>query len=300
MPSASSRCAISPATLASPSITGMMGWPAPASVKPAADIPHGTAARCVPAAVAARGSPAAGPGRAGGGGDGRRERVAEQVRARALAQPVDDLLATAGVAAAGAAQRLAQRAGDDVDPAHHIAVFVRAAAGGTDEPDGMRVVDHHHCVVTLGEVADGRQVRDHTVHREHAVGGDEPVAGAGRVAQALLELHHVVAIVEVVVAHALRLAEADAVDDAGVVQAVADDAILLVEDGLEQAAVGVEARRVEDGVVGAQERTERGLQLLVHGLRAADEPHRRHAVAVARRVRAWAASMSAGWSASPR
>ena len=66
-----------------------------------------------------------------------------------------------------------------------------------------------------------------------------------------------------------------------------DDRVLLAEQRLEQAAVGVEARGVEDGVLGAEEPAKRRLQLLVHGLRAADEAHRRHAeaVAVERRVR---------------
>ena len=64
------------------------------------------------------------------------------------------------------------------------------------------------------------------------------------------------------------------------VQRIGDHRVLLVEDGLEQTAVGVEARRVEDRVVGAEERRQPRLQLLVHGLRAADETHRGHAVAV--------------------
>ena len=51
--------------------------------------------------------------------------------------------------------------------------------------------------------------------------------------------------------------------------------------GLEQSAVGVPARGIEDGVLGAEEARQRGFELLVHGLRAADEAHRRHAVAVA-------------------
>ena len=49
-------------------------------------------------------------------GDDRRNAVREQVGARALAQPLDDFLARGDVAAAGAAQRLAERAGQDVDP----------------------------------------------------------------------------------------------------------------------------------------------------------------------------------------
>ena len=43
------------------------------------------------------------------------------------------------------------------------------------------------------------------------------------------------------VAVALGLAQADAVDDRGVVQLVGDDRVVLAEQRLEQAAVGIEA-----------------------------------------------------------
>ena len=58
------------------------------------------------------------------------------------------------VAAAGTPQRLAQRAGDDVDPAHHVAIFVRSPAGLAHEADGVRIVDHHQGVVFVCQVAD--------------------------------------------------------------------------------------------------------------------------------------------------
>jgi hypothetical protein len=63
--------------------------------------------------------------------------------------------------------------------------------------------------------------------------------------------------VAVLVAVALGLAEPHAVDDAGVVELVADDGVLGAEQGFEQAAVGVEAGRVEDGVLGAEELADR-------------------------------------------
>ena len=147
------------------------------------------------------------------------QRVGEQVRPAALAQQVDDFLSPAGVAAAGAAQGLAQRAGDDVHAAHHAVIFVRAAAVLAHEADGVRVVDHHQRVVLVGQVADARQVGDDAVHGEHAVGGDEAEPGVGR----LLELRFQVGHVVVLVAEALGLAEPHAVDDAGVVQFVGDD-----------------------------------------------------------------------------
>src|SRR5207245_4467284 len=48
----------------------------------------------------------------------------------------------------------------------------------------------------------------------------------------------------------------------------------------ERAALGVEAARIENGVVGAKKRAERRLQLLVHVLRATDEAYRCHTEAV--------------------
>ena len=230
----------------------MIGWPAPASVKPSL-----------------RPSPARKQRRIGvepraqrvavvdqvedlqrGGGNDRRQRVGEQIGPRALAQPLDDLGLRRGVAARGAAERLAERAGDDVDAALDAAMLGRAAAMSADEADRVAVVDHHHGVVLLGEVADAAEIGDDAVHREHAVGGDQPEARAGGLLQLGLEVGHVV----VGVAEALGLAEPHAVDDRGVVERVGDDRVLLAEQRLEQAAIGVEAGGIEDRVLHAEER----------------------------------------------
>src|SRR5690606_26655500 len=58
------------------------------------------------------------------------------------------------------------------------------------------------------------------------------------------------------------------------------DGVLGPEQGLEQAAIGVEAGREQDGVVLVEELCDRLLQLPVDGLRAADEAHGGHAEAV--------------------
>ena len=146
----------------------------------------------------------------------------------------------------------------------------------THEAGGVRIVDHDEGVVLLGEVADRAEPGDVAVHAEDAVGGDHADPGALRRLQRLLEVGHV----GVGVAMAVGLAEADAVDDRGVVQGVADDRALLVEERLEEPRVGVEARGVEDRVVHPEEAGDALLELLVDVLRAADEAHRRHAEAV--------------------
>jgi hypothetical protein len=93
--------------------------------------------------------------------------------------------------------------------------------------------------VELGDVA---------VHREHAVGGDQrkrlPCVAFRRARARPCRCWR---------SGSARLAQADAVDDRGVVERVGDDRVLLAEQRLEQAAVGVEARRVEDRVLGAEE-----------------------------------------------
>lgn len=68
------------------------------------------------------------------------------------------------------------------------------------------------------------------------------------------------------------LAEADAVDDGGVVELVREDGVLGAEDLLEEAGVGVEAAGVQDGVLAAVELGNLALEVLQ---RERDELHAR-------------------------
>jgi len=153
-------------------------------------------------------------------------------------------------------------------------VFRGSTAGGTHEAGRVRVVDHDERVVAIRQVADGPQIRDRSVHREHAVSRDEPGPGRLCLFETLFELGHVV----VGVAMSLRLAQPDAVDDAGVIEGVRDHGILLVQQRLKQTAVGIETGGVEDRILGSQEPAQPLLELFMHILRAADEPNRRHAI----------------------
>ena len=207
----------------------------------------------------------------GGGADGGSHRVGEQVRTAALAQQVHDLPAGGGVAAGGAAQSLAKGAGQDVDPALHTAELRGAAAGGAHKAHGVAVVHHDQSTELIGQIADALQVGDIAVHGEHTVGGDEHgltarLAGGGQLGA---QIGHVV----VFVAEALSLAKTGAVDDGSVVQFVRDDGILRAQQGLEQAAVGVKAGGVKDGVVHAQKFGKLTLQLLVDILSTTDKAH---------------------------
>ncbi len=88
----------------------------------------------------------------------------------------------------------------------------------------------------------------------------------------VLEVGHVVVPVD----EALGLGQPDAVDDRGMVELVRDDGAPFVEERLEDAAVGVEGRGVEEGIVHPQEVGHPALELLVDPLRAADEADRSH------------------------
>src|SRR5690606_20579280 len=144
-----------------------------------------------------------------------------------------------GEAADRAAHRLAARAGDDVDPVHHALALGRAAAGGADEAGGVALVGVHRRAALPGQAGDLVPRRAVAVHRQHAVAGVHDLLRAvgARLPELLLQVGHVA----VGVAVTLRLAQAHAVDDRGVVERVGDDRVPFAQQRLEQAAVGVEA-----------------------------------------------------------
>ncbi len=132
--------------------------------------------------------------------------------------------------------------------------------------------------MALGQLADPVQLRDRAIHAEYAVGRDQlaPRPLRRRLPEAAFEVGHVAGLVT----PPLCLAQPHAIDDRGVVQRVRDDRVLLAEQRLEHAAVGVEARRVQDRVLGAQELGDLAFQRLVQVLRATDEAHRAESEAV--------------------
>ena len=113
----------------------------------------------------------------------------------------------------------------------------------------MAVVYHDERVIFFGEAANALQVGDDAVHGEDAVRGNQPDARVFCLAQTALQILHIV----VLVAITLCLAQAHAVNDAGMIQRVADDCILFVQQRLEQASVGVEAGGIQNRILHAEE-----------------------------------------------
>src|SRR3569832_170228 len=62
------------------------------------------------------------------------------------------------------------------------------------------------------------------------------------------------------------------------VERIRDDGVVLIQQGLKQAADGIEAGGVEDGVLGSQELAQALFELLVNTLCSADEAHGGHAI----------------------
>ena len=124
------------------------------------------------------------------------------------------------------------------------------------------------------KIADPGKICNGAIHGEDPVGRDHPGSRGGSILEPGLKLRHVI----VPVSMTLRLAEPDAVDDAGVVQFIGDDGIFGPEQCFEQTRVRVKTRGIENGVVHSQEPGETRFKLLVDRLGPADEPYRRETV----------------------
>src|SRR5260370_19849292 len=79
------------------------------------------------------------------------------------------------------------------------------------------------------------------------------------------------------VTKALRFAEPNAVNDAGVIQFVTNHSIFVGKQRFKESAIGVEAGGIKDRAFGPEEFCECGFELRVNVLRAADKTHARHA-----------------------
>ena len=143
------------------------------------------------------------------------------------------------------ADGLAERPDLDRDPPVQAEVVDRAPPVAAEHAGGVGVVDEDGRAGRLGRLDDPGQWRDVAVHAEHAVGDDEdqPVglaASRPAVADRLVEHGPQRVDVGVGVDLARRLRQAHAVDDRGVVEAVADDQVGLAGDRRDDAGVGRE------------------------------------------------------------
>ena len=80
----------------------------------------------------------------------------------------------------------------------------------------MAVIHHDQGVIFLGQITDLSQFGNISIHGKHAVSDDQPDTGILGIPQALLQLLHVA----VSIAQTLRFAQADTINDRGMVKRV--------------------------------------------------------------------------------
>ena len=98
----------------------------------------------------------------------------------------------AGDIAAVAAERLRQRALDDVDAVRHAVALAHAAAVGAVHADRVHLIEIGHRAIPRREVADRADRGDVGVHRIDRLEGDQLRRGGRRGAQQRLQMRHVV------------------------------------------------------------------------------------------------------------
>ena len=163
-----------------------------------------------------------------------------------------------------------------VDAIENAQLLAGSAAGLAKDTGGMGVVDDEKRLVLLSQFDDLRKRGKRAFHGEDAVGDDHLVARLARRFQGAPQVGYVA----VFVAFLLRLGQADAVDDRGVIQLVGDDRVLLQGDRLEQAFIRIPARPVKNRVLGTEKPGDALFELAMNRLRAADEADGRQTIAV--------------------
>ena len=186
------------------------------------------------------------------------ERGGEDEAAGLVAQVFDDL-ALAGDESAHRAERFREGAHDDVDLVVDSEMVDRAAAERAEDAEGVGLVDVGERAVFLRRLEDGRQVGDVAGHAEDAVEHDELAGVGGQALEAVAQRNGGV----VAEGHELRRRELAAVDDAGVVLAVAEDGVALLGEGGERALVREKAGREQQHRLALEVIGKRFLELLV-------------------------------------
>jgi hypothetical protein len=190
----------------------------------------------------------------GRGADG----CGEHEEAAAVVQRADARRRAGDVAAGEGAERLREGPSVEVDFALAAAQRRGPAAARPDHAGGMALVDDEGGAAAAAGRDEARQVGGVALHAEDAV-GDHQLPGGARFGQQRIEMREIGVIVDAV----LGRAEPAAVDDAGVVEPVGEDAVALADQRAGDRDVGRRAGIEEQRRFGAVEARERRAQRLV-------------------------------------
>ena len=157
------------------------------------------------------------------------ERIRKEIGSAPLPQERDDLFPTAGEPARGTTECFAQGGSNDVHPLGDAEELRCSSTRLTHETGRVSIIHHHQRLVSIGELTDGVERSEGSVHAEDTVGGDEPHPGRFGFLQLAFEISHV----GVLVTKPLRLRKTHPVDDARMIELVADHGVFLGEKSLE-------------------------------------------------------------------
>mmetsp|Transcript_76034 Transcript_76034/g.180955 ORF Transcript_76034/g.180955 Transcript_76034/m.180955 type:complete len:200 (-) Transcript_76034:587-1186(-) len=151
------------------------------------------------------------------------QRVGEEVRTGLVTKQVNQDLWPCGVSTCCTAKCLSQCTVDDIHLVHDSAQLWRAPSSFAKKPCGMALVDKDLGVVSCSQVTYLLQGSDVTIHGEHAICDNQSVPRLVHEGNKnLLQVFQV----QVLVAMPLCLAQANAIDDGGMVKSIGYDCIL--------------------------------------------------------------------------
>ena len=159
----------------------------------------------------------------------------------------------------------------------------RATSARPHEPRGMAIIHHGQTIIGISNPANFPQISQIAVHRKHTIRRNHHKPRATRPCRLYLALQ--IRHIAVLKPKPPRFAQPDAVNDRGMVQAVRNNRILLTQQRLKQPAIGVKTGGKQNGILHPEKPRQARLQSPVQILRAANEPDRGHAIAMARHRR---------------
>ena len=135
----------------------------------------------------------------------------------------------------------------------------------------MRVVHHEHGVVLAAELHEIRERGDRALHREDAIGDDQPDPPVPGGDQLLLEVVEVGVLVYGGLTLGDGLGQANRVDDGRMVELIADHDVVFAQQSARHRLVRVPAAHEAERGRGADQSRAGGFQLAVNRERSADE-----------------------------
>src|SRR5215469_1131113 len=162
----------------------------------------------------------------------------EQKRPRAMVQIVDQVAASAYIAAKRA-NGLRECSHLYVHPRGAVEVIHTAATVAPQHPAGMRVVNHHDRAILVAEVAELVDGANIAIHRKHSIRDDQLTAGFGLdLLQQFLCMRGVLMAEDL----DLRAREPRTINDAGMIQLIRDNEVFLPQNARDRAGIGCKSR----------------------------------------------------------